>query len=254
MRLRVVIASLLTLSAVASAQPAPAPGGAAPAPVNPNAAAAKAKVDSAAVHYSNGEFGAALADMAEAYHLDPQPDLLYSMAQLEVELGDCAGAIAHYQHYLSTSPGAKAAEASKQAIHACQDKLGIKPELPVAPAQVDTHPPPPPPVRHRPFYTDVLGDSLAGVGLVGGITGVVFYLGARSDIDASEKAATLQGHLDLVDSADRKRMIAVIAGGVGGALVVGAVVRWATHHTVERAQVAVVPTGDGWGLAALGRF
>src|SRR5262247_1410759 len=134
MRTRSILAALLatTLAATAHAQPAPAP------PPSGNAAAADAKIASAKDHYAKGEIGAALADLAEAYHLDPRPELLYAMAQTEGELGDCAGAIAHYKRFLDTNPSAKAREAAEKAKAACEQKLGISSE-----ATTPTTPPPP---------------------------------------------------------------------------------------------------------------
>lgn len=254
MRLRLIAALLVTSSAVATAQPAtPPPPPSTPAsPTAPaDVAAADAKIQSATAHYANGELGPALADFAEAYQLDPRPQLLFSMARLQIELADYRGAIARYEQYLGTNPGPKASDAARRGIVEAQQKAGITP----APAKPEPEPKPLPPPATRPFYTDPLGDGLAAGGLIGGVTGLVLYLGARSDIDASEKVESLQAHMDLSDRAVRKRNYAVVAGAVGGALMVGAVVRWATLGKRERASVAFVPTGDdGWGLAALGRF
>jgi hypothetical protein len=261
MRTAIAIATVLMLSVVARAQapaPAPAPSG--------NSAAADAKIASAKVHYSHAELGAALADLAEAYHLDARPDLLYAMAQIEVELGDCAGAVAHYKQYLATNPPARAKDATEKAKAACEAKLGVT-------EPVKTEPPPPPPkptvivkevprmeTIERPFYKDSLGDGLFAGGVVVGAAGGVLYLMARKDIDDSETAATLGAHDDLVNKAHDLRTYAVVAGSVGGALAVGAILRWALHgggtETRERVSVTIAPSpdGTGWGFAALGRF
>jgi tetratricopeptide (TPR) repeat protein len=233
-----------------------------------NAAAAQAKRDSAKQHYGAGEFGAALADLAEAYHLDPQPDLLYAMAKIEVELGDCAGAVAHYKQYLATNPPEKARVAATQAKEACEAKLGNAPTTtepvkpPPPPDKIAPPPPKPEPVVvSRPFYKDGLGDGLFAGGVVAGAAGLGLYLVARKDIDDSETAATLQAHDDLVNKAHDLRTYAVIAGGVGGALAVAAIVRWATHGGGTETRDASVgvsfapsPDGTGWGFAAVGRF
>jgi tetratricopeptide (TPR) repeat protein len=258
MRTALVAALVIALGssrARAQAQPAPVP-----APSG-SASAADAKIASAKDHYAKAELGAALADLAEAYHLDPRPDLLYAMAQIEVELGDCAGAVAHYKQYLGTNPSQKARDAAEKSKAACEAKLGMKPE------DTSPHPPPPPPPApvkrvepvQRPFYKDALGDSLFAAGLVGGLVGGGLYLAARKDIDDSETAPTLQAHEDLVAKAHDLRTYAVIAGGVGGALAVGAIVRWATHgggteQPGVEMTLAPSPDGTGWGIAASGRF
>ena len=235
----------------------------------PDPAAADTKIASAKAHYAKAEMGAALADLAEAYHLDPRPDLLYAMAQIEVELGDCAGAVAHYKQYIATGPSPKGKEAAEKAKAACEAKLGITETTPVTTTTTiePVKPKPPEPIKkapelevvHRPFYKDGLGDTLAIGGVVAGAAGGVLYLMARKDIDDSETAATLQDHLDLVDKAHSLRTDAVIAASVGGALVVGAIIRWASHgggtETRERVDVSLAPTADGgWTVAAFGRF
>ncbi|MCE9579185.1 MAG: hypothetical protein K8W52_39040 [Deltaproteobacteria bacterium] len=255
MRVSLTLAALCALGGAAIAQPAP------PAPPTP-AAQANALANSAAAHYKKGERLEALQDMRSAYAVDPRPDFIYGIARLEAELNDCDGAIAHYKRYITDSPGTQGAVDAQAGIAACEAKLGItheaapdvKPDVTPDVKPTIVRQPPPPPPRAKPFYTDPLGDGLAVGGLAGGVAGLVLYLGARSDIDKSETAATLQAHLDLVDKAEQKRTYAVVAGAVGGALVVGAVVRWATRSKGERATVALVPTGDGWSFAALGRF
>ena len=233
-----------------------------------NAAAADAKIASAKQHYAHAELGAALADLAEAYHLDARPDLLYAMAQIEVELGDCAGAVAHYKQYLATNPPAKAKDATEKAKAACEAKLGVTPTSEQTTRTTTTTVPVPVIVKQtapietvpRPFYKDPLGDGLAAGAIVVGGAGGVLYLLARKDIDDSETAATLGAHDDLVNKAHDLRTYAVIAGSVGGALAVGAIVRWAMHgggtETREKVSVTIAPSpdGTGWGLAAIGRF
>jgi tetratricopeptide (TPR) repeat protein len=238
-----------------------------PASSNPDA---NAKILSAKDHYAKGELGASLADLAEAYHLDPKPDLLYAMGHIEVELGDCAGAVAHYKQYLATNPSAKAATSTQAAIDDCNKKMGVTepvtPKEPVVPPPlIKVEPPHKIGPTHetetvsRPFYKDGLGDGLAAGGVVAGGAGIVLYLLARKDIDDSEQAATLGDHDNLVNKAHDLREYAVIAGAVGGALAVGAVVRWSTHgggtETRElELSLAPAPDGTGVGFAAFGRF
>lgn len=228
---------------------------------------ADAKIASAKAHYAKAEMGAALADLAEAYHLDPRPDLLYAMAQIEVELGDCAGAVAHYKQYIATGPSPKGKDAAEKAKAACEQKLGITDTTTTTTTTEPIKPKPPEPIKkapeveivHKPFYKDGLGDGLFIGGVLAGAAGGVLYVMARKDIDDSETAPTLQQHLDLVDSAHSKRTGAVIAASIGGALAVGAIIRWSMHgggtETRERVDVSIAPTTDGgWTVAAFGRF
>jgi hypothetical protein len=252
------------------------PASAQPAKTDPaDVSAANAKVISATAHYKKAELGAALADLAEAYHLDPRPDLLYAMAHIEIELGDCAGAVAHYRQYLTTNPSAKGREAAEQGKAACEKKLGMsgttaptsgEPKSKSAPDRIDdrkaTKGTPIVEVVKRPFYKDTLGDALAGGAVAAGVTGGVLYLFALHDTNKSETAGSLQEHDDLVARGKDLRTYAVVAGAIGGALAIGAVVRWVVHgggtetRPLEAVSLGVTPgpDGTGWGLAAVGRF
>src|SRR5207237_10619748 len=106
-------------------------------------------------------------------------------------------------------------------------------------------------------YDDKPADSLATAAVLGGAVGTGLYLAARKDIDDSATAATLQAHDDLVSKAHDLRTYAVIAGSVGGALAVGAILRWTTHDRGDeppQISISTSPDGTGWGLAAAGRF
>jgi len=252
-------ASLVTASAPTIAR-AQAAGG--------NVAAADAKIQSATAHYQKNELGAALADLAEAYNLDPRPDLLYAMAQIEIHLNDCTGAHAHLKQYLTTNPPAKARTAAEKAKATCDEKLGLKDDDDAAKVEPTTTAPVQAPAEpqkklvtvERPFYADPVGDGLMVGGVVLGLAAGGLYLKALSDNNAA--GANLEDHNTLQQRARDLRNYAVIAGAVGGALAIGAVVRWTIHgggtETHEEGDVTVglgpSPDGTGWGFAAIGRF
>ena len=56
----------------------------------------KKHVDAATVLHAHRHWQEALNELTLAYSLDPQPDLLYAMAQLQVKLGQCPIAITFY--------------------------------------------------------------------------------------------------------------------------------------------------------------
>ena len=70
-------------------------------PTDPRAAAA---FERATRLYQAGDYVGAEEALAEAYAIEPQPELLYARAQMLRRQGDCERAIELYRAYLATSP------------------------------------------------------------------------------------------------------------------------------------------------------
>jgi len=253
---------------------------------------AKAHVDKAMKAHKQGKFDVALDELKAAYALDPKPDLLFAIAQVYVKLDKCEDAISYYEKFDAVTKDAQAKQVVAQAIDACKAKIAPKPPDPPPPdpaltnPQPDPTPPPQPdpisqppnpqpdpgPVGHSPddpfaagrsdkpnrspFYKDKVGDVLVVGGVAAGVVGLVMWRGAVGDLDDAEKASTLDGYNDKVDSAHSKRTISVIAGAAGAALVTVGIVRFVTHgkKKQETARVGLVPTTDGGLVTWLGRF
>jgi hypothetical protein len=123
------------------------------------------------------------------------------------------------------------------------------------PAPIVQPPPAVDPPSRSPWYLDKLGLALTATGVLGGVVGVMFYTGANSDIDAAKVAANYGESEKLVDGAADKRRFAIIAGSVGGALLVTGVVRFVMvrGRNAERA-LAVTPLPDGAAISWSGRW
>jgi tetratricopeptide (TPR) repeat protein len=215
-------------------------------------AEAKVLLDKAGKAFQAGDFATALTNLLGAYDKDPQPDLLYAIAQTEQKLGKCEDAIGHYEQYLATSPAAGAAKDTQEAIDACKAKLP-PPEPVVAPQPLT----PPAPTKPRDegegrWYRDALGITLIGTGVLAGAIGTVVYTDARSDLDSAETATNHAMYEDTVDTAHTKRNVSVVLMVGGGALIAGGVVRLVMRERAEKSShVALVPTNGGavfgWG-------
>ncbi len=104
------------------------------------------------------------------------------------------------------------------------------------------------------WYADKLGWALVG----GGATAVALGLGLRSSgaslhDEANDPSATQSERMDLRDRASSRLAIGAIVGGIGGALVVGGVIKLSIHDRGrgrEHAQVSLTPGG----LVVSGRF
>ena len=219
---------------------------------------AQVHIQKAMEAHKAGNFEEARVQLEAAYVFDPKPELLFALGQVNVKLDRCKDAIDYYERFLATNPNAQATSDTKQAIATCQAKLAA-----AAP------PPPPPPVistegtvsssasgKRSPWYEDKIGDVLVLSGIAVGAAGLVFYLGARSDLDEAESAPDLMTYEDRVDSAQTKRTFSVVLAGTGAVLVGAGIARFMLRDGgggKERG-VAVVPTTGGGLVTFSGGF
>jgi hypothetical protein len=233
----------------------------------PDVDAAQPHVDAAMKHYEAEDLARALEELTRAYALVPRPDILFAMAKIHDERGDCGKAIVAYRTFLETRPGPNSTRIATDAIATCQKVLAASgepvPAEPV-PARVPeprAAPAPEPlaPVtetRARAWYTDPLGDALVATGAGGLILGGVLYLSARTDIAKADQGGaggvTLEQHTELADSADQKQLWAGVAAGAGTALIVAGVVRFMTGAHTET--ITVAPATGGATVEARWRF
>jgi tetratricopeptide (TPR) repeat protein len=222
---------------------------------------AQAHVAKAMEAHKAGRFADALVELKAAYALEPKPDLLFAIGQINVKLERCDEAIDYYEKYLATKPSAQAQSDTQQAIDTCKAQI--------AAAQP---PPPPPPGSDSPFlpassgphdtsarspwYKDKIGDALVIGGAAATVVGLVLYVGARGDLDDAESASSVARYDELVDSAHSKRTWSVVMFG-GGAVLVGAgVVRYMMRggSSKETRGVGMVPAAGGGLVTWAGQF
>jgi tetratricopeptide (TPR) repeat protein len=223
-------------------------------------------VDEAAQLYEQADLAGALAKLEQAYEQSKRPDILFGIARIHVDRGNCAKAIDVYRAFLESKPkpGPRSTQVATQKIAECQKILATaeppKPEPVPEPAPVPApvvepprreQPPAAPRVVLRPWYTDVVGDVLVIGGLAGLGVGAYLFTAAGSDVDAANAGGaggvTAAEYIALRDRADRRYMYATIGAGVGGALLIGGILKYAISDRTE-----VVPTRSG--IALRGRF
>lgn len=213
---------------------------------------AKPHVDAAAAAHAAGDFPTALEELAAAYAIDPQPELLFAQGQVLAKLDRCAEAIDFYTRFRATQQDRDARAITQQAIDACKKTLASAPQpqpepTPARPAE-PPHPPPPPPARDRPFYVDPVGDGLALGGVAAGVVAGVLYGRARGELDTAERAATLADYQTHVDRAHTDRTVAIVLAAAGAVAIAGGVARFALHHERESPALALAPVPSGGGL------
>lgn len=213
----------------------------APGPLtNPEA---KAKLQEAGAAFKANDWDAAAAAVEAAYIIEPNPILLYPWAQAERSRGNCAAAVELYQRFLDSGPSEEAAGPARENMQRCQEQLEaeaaeqpVEEETDVVDEVIEEEPEPEPepaPVtpkdeqpKAKAWYADPVGGVLVGVGVVGvGVGAGLMGAGAS----AAGKAADMDSHSEYLDARDRAtglRNGGAIALSIGGALVVGGVVRY----------------------------
>jgi len=88
----------------------------------------KVHMDNAAKAHKAGKFDVALTELQAAYAIDPQPKLLFAIAQVYAKLDNCESAIENYEKFNAETKDKQKQAVVKQAIDACQKKLDEKAE------------------------------------------------------------------------------------------------------------------------------
>jgi len=208
---------------------------------SPEAAAAPSQVlkdeeaqrhfDRAQVHFQSEDYAAAIPELKAAYGLEPNPMLLYAWAQAERLAGSCSRAVELYRRFLETKPAAEQRQLAEANLLDCEAEL---PEPAPAPspeldplAQDDPSDPPTDVEPPRRWFADPAGGALLGVGVAAAATGgVVMGLGRRRGTQAPN-ADVEDDYLDIRAAATRMHTAGIITLGVGSALVLGAIIRYA---------------------------
>jgi tetratricopeptide (TPR) repeat protein len=164
--------------------------------------------------YNIGHFDAAIAEFEKAYELDPDPVLLYNVAQAHRQKGDPERAIFFYRRYLQMSPSAPDREQVRAKIadlERAREAQRPRPE-PSAPAPL---PPPSGPLVPPPTATPVL----------------------------PEPVVTAEGRPESDEEGPALRI--TVAGGAALPLFSGRDLELALVGSVRAAALCALPAGDG---------
>lgn len=108
-RLLSIAIAVLALAHSADAKPKPKPK-----------QSAKSHIDKATKAHKDGKFDVALTELKAAYEIEPEPKLLFAIAQVYAKLDDCPNAIENYEKFLAKTKDKKKQDVVKQAIAACK--------------------------------------------------------------------------------------------------------------------------------------
>ena len=218
--------------------------------------AAQAHVDAGKAAYNAGDYEAASREFDAAYAIVPEPVLLYGWAQSRRLGGHCAEAVALYRRFLASDLSDAQIAAGKAGIALCEQASST---LPPERSRQDTPPrkdptnQPPPAERREPsrWYTDPVGGGLVIGGAISVGVGITFFVLSRNSEDAASTAEFRDEFADHLDQATTRRRIGLAGAGIGGALLIGGILRYATYGP---STPAVVVGATGSSLVISGRF
>jgi tetratricopeptide (TPR) repeat protein len=229
---------------------------------------AKEHLERGLERYTSRDYLAAIKEFEDGYALEPRSEFLFAWAQAERLSGDCSSAIALYRKFLKYNPPTQQAEAAIQNLARCEAALATRPDetpddaptsprrpgtaapIPVAPAVLAA--PVQAPVANAPqgpgpWYTDVWGGALTGVGLAAVAAGVVlFALSAKPD-EAQAGQIGYDEYANRVDAAQSKRTMSYVTMGVGAALVGGGLARYMLRGPRAQQRPTVASAAPWWG-------
>lgn len=219
--------------------------------------------------FEQQDFEGALEDFEASYKRERHPVTLGAMAQATNKLYGCRKAVPLFRELSRMVEQDSAAyEWAQEAIVYCADKM----------VEEDDRPPPPEFVEtpeddedddvlepegetigaddgeERPWFKDPLAAVLVGVGAIGVGTGVGLL--ARAGVEEGEPAANYEKFVQQTDRVEKMRIAGAVVAGVGGALLIGGVVRWAVLGARQNARprASAMMLDRGGGVVFSGRF
>ncbi len=176
---------------------------------------AKERLDRGVLRYTAKEYDAAIVEFRAGYAIEPRREFLFAWAQAERLRGNCAAATPLYRKVLAGQPSVQQREITRLHLERCRQLLP------------------------RPWYTDVVGDvlTLSGAGALAAGIGL-YVVSARAEQDAAG-ATIYDDYAARVHTARVERAVGITGLVLGGALIVGGVVRYALRGRGGRARAAL---------------
>jgi tetratricopeptide (TPR) repeat protein len=222
----------------------------------------------AEVHFRAGRYDEASRELERAHALDPKPHLLFGRSVAERHAGRCEIALALLERFLASGPAPPDEAEARREMRAC----GV--ESPEPTSSTTAQPSPdeataPPPVvaavtdnpvlgpsggqaepKWRPdaWYRDPWGGAMVALGLVGIGLGGGFAAQAMNGARGADNAPDADAYLERMRRAQMHEAVSITGFSVGGALVLGGVIRWIVVARRARAR----GTASHLSLDALG--
>ncbi len=196
----------------------------------------QARIDRADIATRQGRWFDAAAEYGIVFEATGDLRVRYAQAEALRYGGNCLDAIPMYEECVSGGQSDSIKSLASRRVEICEEELAAArareqalaaPVVATTELQSSVSPPPEPPT---PWYRDPAGDALVAVGLAASLAGgVVLGLGRR-DGNNSVDAANDRDFGDALDRARTKTLAGGVTLGLGGAVLLGGVMRWVVVH------------------------
>jgi tetratricopeptide (TPR) repeat protein len=231
------------------------------APKDPKARAA---FDQGIAAYQKQNYAGAAEAFGRSHGLEPDVETLFAWAQSERQQEHCEKAIELYNKLLEAKLPDENKLVVTEKLGECKKIIAAKqppkpdpvPDKPVPdkPVPDKVVPDPKPKSGGRSRLKDPLGGVLVGFGAIGlGVGGYFLMSGSKANTDAKDADNYVDAE-KLTDKAKSHGRIGVISTAVGGALLVGGIVRYATRSKERRTTISGWLAPSSGGVVALARF
>ena len=208
-----------------------------------------------------------------SFEIEENPLSLFGLAQATRHTAGCRDAVPLYKRFMRMVPeGSQPYDYAREALVDCATEMAEEEDDPDPDEDVDLDPIVPPPDadqdpveddpprkkrnrKDRPWHRDPLGGVLVGVGAATAAAGGTILIVA--EVQNNTQAENYELMMQRNDRIKSMRVAGAVVLGVGGALLIGGVVRWAVLGAKQnRSRTAVLPAfGPGQaGLTLRRRF
>jgi tetratricopeptide (TPR) repeat protein len=183
--------------------------------------------------YEQGDYASVRRELLAAHDEKPDPQLLFALGQVELNLGNYEAAIGFYERFIATNPSEEQIALAQQAIGAARMRLATPPVTEPVPAPPALPPPPAPERPHVPprrWYREDTGFAALGTAavLVGG--GLLYY----SHRLGNDTSGNLSEYDDRLEQARLTRWTGAGVAAAGAVVIGVTLLRWRLR-----------PDGDG---------
>jgi tetratricopeptide (TPR) repeat protein len=182
--------------------------------------------------YEQGDYATVRKELLAAYDEKPDPQLLFALGQVELNLGNYVAAIGYYEKFIATNPSEEQVALAQQAIGAARMRIAAPdpvtqpvPEPPAPPAEPER-----PRVPPRQWHLEDTGLVALGTTavLVGG--GLLLY----SHRLGNDTSGSLSAYDERLDQARTMRWTGIGVASAGAVVIGVTLLRWRLR-----------PDGDG---------
>jgi len=200
--------------------------------------------------YEEGDYEAVRRELLKAYNLDPRPQLLFALGQVEFNLEHYDAAIRYYEKFIETRPSEREIALAQQAIGAARMRLNQPKPEPEPPAPPPPPQPPPqqperPRVPPRQWYAEDSGLVALGGAAVAVGGGLLYYSHLLGDDHSGSLA-------DYDNRVKQSRTTMWTGAGIAsaGAIVIGVtLLRWRLRPDGSDLAASIAPGSATFVLA-----